>query len=126
MKVLVAGATGMLGIPLTRALLADGHEVIAMRHTRRSSMAGVTSITADALDRESLLRAVDGIAADAVVHELTALTKPPLRHSGMAMTNRLRIEGTENLLAAADVVGAKRSSPSRSSWDTATATTATR
>ena len=127
MKVLVAGATGMLGIPLTRALLsADGHEVIAMRHTRRSSMAGVTSSTADALDRElAAFGAVDGIAADAVVHELTALTKPPLRHSGMAMTNRLRIEGTENLLAAADVVDAKRSSPSRSSWDTATATTAT-
>ena len=108
MKVLVAGASGMLGIPLTRALLAEGHEVIALRHTRRSSVAGVTSVNADALDRESLLRAVDGIAADAVIHELTALTKPPLRHSGMAMTNRLRIEGTANLLAAADLVGAKR------------------
>ena len=35
-----------------------------------------------------------------MIHELTALAKPPLRHSGMTMTNRLRIEGTANLLAA--------------------------
>src|SRR3954470_21906497 len=108
MKVLVAGATGLLGMPLTRALLADGHEVIALHHNRRSTVAGVASVTADALDRDALLRAVDGIAADAVISELTALAKPPLRHSGMAMTNRLRIEGTANLLAAADVIGAKR------------------
>ncbi len=108
MKVLVAGATGLLGVPLTKALLADGHEVIALSYRRRSAVPGVASVTADALDRDSLLRAVDGIGADAVIHELTALTKAPMRHSGMAMTNRLRIEGTANLLAAADVVGAKR------------------
>jgi nucleoside-diphosphate-sugar epimerase len=100
--------TGLLGVPLTRALLADGHEVIALIHARRSTAAGVASVTADALDRESLLRAVDGIEADAVIHELTALAKPPMRHSGMAMTNRLRTEGTANLVAAADVIGAKR------------------
>ena len=108
MKVLVAGATGLLGVPLTRALLADGHEVIALTHARRSTAAGVASVTADALDRESLLRAVDGIEADAIIHELTALAKPPMRHSGMATTNRLRTEGTANLVAAADVIGAKR------------------
>ena len=65
-------------------------------------------VVADALDRNGLLRAVDGLAADAVIHELTALKKPPLRANGMAVTNRLRTEGTANLLAAADRLGAAR------------------
>lgn len=65
-------------------------------------------MVADASDRDSLLRAVDGLCADAVIHELTALRKPPLRHSGMAITDRLRTQGTTNLLAAAEVLGAQR------------------
>jgi nucleoside-diphosphate-sugar epimerase len=51
--------------------------------------------------------AVDGLWADAVIHELTALRKAPTRHRGMAMTDRLRTEGTTNLLAA-EALGAKR------------------
>jgi nucleoside-diphosphate-sugar epimerase len=46
--------------------------------------------------------------ADAVIHELTALSKPPMRASGMRMTNRLRTEGSTNLLDAAGRLGAKR------------------
>ena len=46
------------------------------------------------------------MSADAVVHQLTALTKPPAKHSDMTQTNRLRTEGTKNLLEAARVVGA--------------------
>jgi nucleoside-diphosphate-sugar epimerase len=68
----------------------------------------VEPIVADALDRDGLLRALDRHSADAVIHELTALKKPPLRPSGMTMTNRLRTEGTANLLAAATRHGAKR------------------
>jgi nucleoside-diphosphate-sugar epimerase len=68
----------------------------------------VEPIVADALDREGLLRAVDGHSADAVIHELTALKKPPMRASGMTMTNRLRTEGTANLRAAAARLGANR------------------
>src|SRR5262249_4431628 len=48
------------------------------------------------------------LAADAVVHELTALKKPPTRHRGMALTDRLRTEGTANLVAAAAALGATR------------------
>ena len=80
MKVLLAGATGSIGIPVTRRLLAHGHQVLGL--------------TRD--------------PAGAVIHELTALRKPPLRHSGMALTNRLRTQGTGNLLAAAEALGARR------------------
>jgi nucleoside-diphosphate-sugar epimerase len=69
---------------------------------------GVTPVIADALDRNALLRALEGQSADAVIHELTALRKAPPRHSGMTLTNRLRTEGTTNLLAAARQLGAPR------------------
>jgi nucleoside-diphosphate-sugar epimerase len=111
MKVLLAGASGALGIPLTRRLIEHGHEVL--RLTRRPQNGGrlaalATPVIADALDRNALLGALDGYSADAVIHELTALRKPPTRHSGMVPTDRLRTEGTTNLLAAAANLGAKR------------------
>ena len=112
MRVFVAGANGALGTPLTRLLVARGHSVLGLiRDPARATdvrALGAQPIVADALDRDGLLRAIEGLTADAVIHELTALRKPPLRASGMALTNRLRIEGTANLLAAADRLGAKR------------------
>ena len=112
MRVLLAGASGTLGIPLTRGLIERGHHVLGLtRHpagAQALSTIGATPIVADALDRDALLRALDGRAADAIVNELTALKKAPARHSGMALTNRLRIEGSANLLAAADLTGATR------------------
>lgn len=108
MRVLLAGATGAVGTPLTRALLEAGHEVVALTRRRGGAPDGTTELVADALDRDGLLAAVRGLKVDAVMHQLTALRKAPMRHSGMAPTNRLRIEGTANLLAAARAVGARR------------------
>jgi nucleoside-diphosphate-sugar epimerase len=112
MKILLAGAGGAIGIPLTRRLLASDHQVLGLTRdqagARRLRALGATPVVADALDGDGLLRAVHGLSADAVIHELTALRKPPLRHSGMALTNRLRTEGTTNLLAAAEALGARR------------------
>jgi nucleoside-diphosphate-sugar epimerase len=112
MKVLLAGASGAIGVPLTRQLIAHDHQVLGLARDQaaagRLASLGVRPVVADALDRDGLLRAVDGLWADAVIHELTALKKPPLRHGGMALTDRLRTEGTTNLLAAAQVLGARR------------------
>jgi nucleoside-diphosphate-sugar epimerase len=112
MNVLLAGADGALGTPLTRLLLARGHTVLGLIRNPSGvpvlRSRGVEPIVADALDREGLLRAVDHHSADAVIHELTALKKPPLGAGNMTMTNRLRTEGTANLLAAAARVGANR------------------
>jgi len=110
MRVLVAGASGALGVPLTRLLLARGHSVVGLiRNPAGADVVralGAEPIVADALDRDDLLRAVNGLTADAVIHELTSLRKPPLRANGMAVTNRLRTEGTANLLDVADRLGA--------------------
>src|SRR5262245_52054684 len=97
MRVLLAGATGSIGRPLTRQLIASGHDVLALvRDPSGPHPSGATSVFADALDRDTLLRAVDGQWADAVIHELTALRTPPRKQSGMVETNRLRAEGTAN------------------------------
>lgn len=112
MKVLLAGATGSLGRPLVRDLLAAGHEVIGLTRTPSGAadlaQRGCSAIIADALDRDGLLRAVDGQQVDAVIHELTALKKTPLRHRDMAATNELRSTGTTHLIEAAQAMGATR------------------
>ncbi len=112
MKVLLAGASGALGVPLTRLLIRHGHQVLGLTRSeagaRRLQALGATPVVADALDRPALLGAVDGLSADAVIHELTALKNASPRHRGMALTDRLRVEGTANLLAAAEALGAKR------------------
>ncbi len=113
MKVLIAGATGALGVPLVRALIAGGHEVQGITRTPgKSSLLtslGAQPILADVMDREGLLRAVNGRQADAVVHVLTALPKNgPMHHRDMYQTDALRDVGTTHLLAAAQEVGARK------------------
>jgi nucleoside-diphosphate-sugar epimerase len=112
MKVLVAGSTGALGVPLVRALAAGGHEVAALTRNpanrERLRALGARPLVADVMDRAGLLRAVDGLTVDAVVHLATAFRDMPMRHHGMAATNELRTRGTANMLAAARAVGAGR------------------
>jgi nucleoside-diphosphate-sugar epimerase len=112
MKVLLAGATGTLGVPLVRALVASGHEVIGLSRTPGNRdllrTLGAEPLIADVMDPEALLKAVEGLRADAVLHEMTALKKIPTLHRDMAATDALRIQGTANLLAAARLMGARR------------------
>ncbi|RIX27883.1 NAD-dependent epimerase/dehydratase family protein [Amnibacterium setariae] len=109
MRVIVAGATGTIGRPLVELLVAAGHEVVGV--TRRPDAVRPTwsgAIVADVLDRTALLAAAQGIRADAVIHELTAIDGLPLRHRDLDATNRLRVQGTSNLLGLAEAVGARR------------------
>ena len=112
MRVLVAGASGAIGMPLVRLLRHAGHQVVAVHRAPdghvRLAAAGAVPVAADVLDRDGLARALGGQRADAVIAELTALKKIPLRHADMAATNRLRAEGTANLLVAARQLGARR------------------
>jgi nucleoside-diphosphate-sugar epimerase len=110
-RVLLAGASGAVGTPLTRQLLAAGHEVVGITRSQtnadRLRTGGVQPVVADVMDRENLLAAVRGERADAVIHELTALGTTKMRDA-MQGTNALRTTGTANLLAAAREVGAHR------------------
>ncbi|MEU4347828.1 NAD(P)-dependent oxidoreductase [Streptomyces sp. NPDC023838] len=115
MRVLVAGATGVIGRALVPLLTSVGHDVIGLsRSTGRSAFlegTGARTVVADALDAAALDRAVGEAAPDAVVHLLTAIP-PRLNPRGMskqfALTDRLRTEGTRNLIEAAHSAGARR------------------
>ncbi|HEX2392169.1 MAG TPA: SDR family NAD(P)-dependent oxidoreductase [Solirubrobacterales bacterium] len=113
MKVFVAGASGAIGRPTVRQLVAAGHEVTGM--TRREERAeeiraaGAEAVVCDVYDAAALNEAVGAARPEAVVHLLTAL--PPrfrLRSNYLAATNRIRTEGTRNLIAAAREAGARR------------------
>jgi nucleoside-diphosphate-sugar epimerase len=115
MKVLVAGATGALGRPLVRRLAERGHEVFGT--TRSESKAelirslGAKPVVADALDPDAVARAVAQSAPEVIVHQATALSgSVDVRHfeRSLALTNRLRTEGTDHLLAAGRAVGIER------------------
>jgi len=112
MKVLLAGASGAIGIPLTRQLVAAGHEVIGLSRTTTNHVTlralGAETVVADAIDRDALLRAVDGLQADVVIHQLTALKNASPRVRADDPTSALRVRGTSNLLDAVGLVGARR------------------
>ncbi|MGH2781445.1 MAG: NAD-dependent epimerase/dehydratase family protein [Thermoleophilaceae bacterium] len=120
MKVFVAGATGVLGRALVPQLVARGHEVVGM--TRSASKQdlvrslGARPVVADALDPDAVAQAVASAEPEVIVHQLTALSGPmsvrdmrhPERFRGTILTNRLRTEATDHLLAAGRAVGARR------------------
>jgi nucleoside-diphosphate-sugar epimerase len=115
MKILVAGATGGLGQSLVPKLLAAGHEVTAMIRSESSAPAvraqGAGVVIADGLDGEAVKRAVNTSEPEVVVHQMTAL-KGGINFKkfddSFAVTNRLRTEGLDHLLAAAQATGVRR------------------
>jgi nucleoside-diphosphate-sugar epimerase len=113
MNVFVAGGSGTIGMPLVHALSAAGHQVTALTRSLNKrdelSALGASIAVADALDRDALIGVVRDTRPTHVIHQLTALPKAgPRRASDLVATNRLRIDGTRNLLDAAIAVGARR------------------
>jgi nucleoside-diphosphate-sugar epimerase len=115
MRVFVAGAAGAVGKPLVRQLISRGHDVVGtIRNPAKADdlrAAGATPIVLDGLDAAAVGQAVARAEPEVIVHEMTALSaKPDMRHfdNWFAQTNRLRTEGTQNLLAAARAVGVRR------------------
>jgi len=113
MNVFVAGGSGAIGVPLIRTLVAAGHQVTASTRSAanasRLQSLGATPVVVDALDADALRRVVVAVRPTHVVHELTALPKGgPRSARDLIATNRLRIDGTRNLIAAAIAAGAQR------------------
>jgi nucleoside-diphosphate-sugar epimerase len=114
MHVFIAGATGAVGRSLIPLLREHGHEVTGTTRSPDRAAAlealGARPAVADGLDRESMIRAVREAAPDAIVHQMTGLRGLKLAKPDktFALTNRLRTEGTDNLLAAARAAGVER------------------
>src|SRR4029077_12722604 len=115
MKVFLAGAAGAIGRRLVPLLLGAGHAVTGTTRSGETAAElrarGVTAVVVDAFDAAALRDAVVRAQPEVVMHQLTDLPKildrarPP---GGFAGNTRLRIEGTANLVAAAQAAGARR------------------
>lgn len=113
MRVFVAGGTGVVGQRLVPQLVARGYQVTATTTNPGKlgvlEQLGAEAVVMDGLDAMSVGEAVAKGRPDAIVHEMTAIggKKPDMRHLDrwFATTNRLRTEGTDHLLAAADAMG---------------------
>jgi 2-alkyl-3-oxoalkanoate reductase len=115
MRIFVAGATGALGRHLVPLLVKNGHEVVGTTRSPEKAAtvrdAGAESVVLDAFDRDAVIAAVVRAEPEVVVHELTALagfTDVRKFDQGFRVTNRLRTEGTDHLLAAARAARARR------------------
>jgi len=115
MRVFVAGASGAIGSRLVPQLIEQGHEVVGTfnspEHAQRVRAAGAEPIALDLLDRAAVRNAVREARPEAIIHEATALADIRFGRNfdrTFAQTNRLRTEGTDNLLAAAREVGVTR------------------
>jgi nucleoside-diphosphate-sugar epimerase len=112
MRVFVAGGAGTLGRRLVPQLVDRGHQVTATT-TGPGKLGSLERLGADAvvmngLDGVSVGEAVAAARPDVIVHQMTAITgEPDFKHMDrwFATTNRLRTEGTDHLLAAAEATG---------------------
>ena len=116
MRVFVAGGSGVLGRRLVGQLVARGHQVTATT-TGRAKLdllrrLGAEGVVMDGLDAVSVGQAVAGARPDVIVHQMTGLSeahagRPNMRRADrfFATTNRLRTEGIDHLLAAAEATG---------------------
>ncbi|HSK89860.1 MAG TPA: NAD(P)-dependent oxidoreductase [Euzebyales bacterium] len=112
MRVFVAGGTGVVGRRLVPQLVARGHQVTATTTSAAKlgllEQLGADAVVMDGLDALSVGEAVAQARPDVIVHQMTAIAgKPDMKHMDrwFATTNRLRTEGTDHLLTAADATG---------------------
>ena len=115
MHIFLAGATGAVGRSLVPLLISHGHTVTGTTRSPRKAddlrALGAEPVVVDALDRRAVLDALAAAQPDAIVSQLTALSGlDDLRkfEQAFALTNRLRTEGTEHLLAAARATSVER------------------
>lgn len=115
MRVFLAGASGAIGKPLIPVLVKAGHQVIGMTRSPQKrelvESLGAKHVAADALDPQAVMREIQAAQPDVIIHEMTAIPQDlNLRRfdEQFALTNRLRSEGTDSLLAAGLAVGTRK------------------
>jgi nucleoside-diphosphate-sugar epimerase len=121
-RIFIAGATGVIGIRLVPLLVADGYTVAGMtRSAHKVSQlrdCGAEPVVCDVFDLAALTRAVTAFGPDVVVHQLTDLPDDVADIARFGDRNdRMRSEGTCNLLAAASAAKAGRTIAQSVSWE---------
>ena len=115
MKIFVAGATGAIGKRLVPLLVTGGHQVVGSTRTAGKTDAlrsqGAEPVVVDGLNKDAVMQAVTSSRPDVIVHQMTALASMrSLKNfdEEFTITNRLRTEGTEHLVAAAQAAGTRK------------------
>jgi nucleoside-diphosphate-sugar epimerase len=115
MRVFLAGATGAIGRRLVPLLLRAGHEVTGTTRSaergRELERAGVTPAVLDVFDAGAVTAAVRAAQPEVVIHQLTDLPREfdqAKLTASYARNARIRIEGTRNLIAAAQAAAVRR------------------
>ncbi|MEA2477221.1 MAG: hypothetical protein QOC87_1420 [Actinomycetota bacterium] len=115
MRIFLAGGSGAVGRPLLSALIELGHQVTVLTRSDatagRLERAGARAVVGDAFDRDAMIAAVEGSAPEVLIHQLTAIPAaiPPKKIAlALEPTNRLRTQGTANLIAGALRAGTRR------------------
>jgi 2-alkyl-3-oxoalkanoate reductase len=113
LRIFIAGASGTLGRRLVPQLAARGHHVVGTTRSRAGELLalGAEPVVLDPLDAAAVHEAVVRAEPDIVVHQLTALSGLGMTRNfdkAFAVTNRLRTEGTDHLIAGARAAGARR------------------
>jgi nucleoside-diphosphate-sugar epimerase len=121
-RIFVAGASGVIGVRLLPLLVADGHAVAAMTRSpgKTALLAGLGAepVVCDVFDAAGLAQAVARFRPDLVMHQLTDLPDDAADIARLGRRNdRIRTEGTGNLLAAAAAAGAPRVIAQSISWE---------
>lgn len=122
MKVFLAGATGVIGSRLVPLLVAAGHDVTGMTRSPEKSAsladAGAKPVVCNIFDAEALIEAVMRSNPDLVMHQVTDLPDDvTLMAEFSASHNRVRRDGTRNLIAASAAAGVVRFSAQSVAWD---------
>src|SRR5204862_6322899 len=108
------GATGAVGKRLVPKLIDRGHTVVGTTRSETKAALlwdlGAKPVVVDVLERDAVMDAVEAAKPDAIIHQATALAGVDIRRfdASFELTDRLRSEGTDNLLAAAGATGVKR------------------
>lgn len=122
LRIFLAGASGVIGIRLLPLLVDAGHTVAGMTRSP-SKLAeletlGAEPVLCDVYDAEALTAAVVRFAPDAVMHQLTDLPDDAAEIAALSGRNdRMRSDGTRNLLAAAKATGARRFYAQSIAWE---------
>jgi 2-alkyl-3-oxoalkanoate reductase len=109
LNIFIAGGSGAIGRVLVPMLIAEGHRVVALtRNTdgaKTLATMGAEPVVGDVFDAAQLTTLVKQAQPEVVIHQLTAFGPDS---AGLEATIRIRIEGTRNLVAAAEAAGARR------------------
>lgn len=115
MRILLAGGSGAIGQRLIPMLVRSGHEVLASTRTPEKMQQlreiGAEPVLLEALNREAVFQALAAAAPHTVIHMLTALPRrlhPRRAQRDLAVNDRLRDDGTRDLIAASQKAGVKR------------------